>query len=101
MRPEGAAVSPRLGFATPGHLSERARAVYDWDLLEKVWQHGFETQLGLDMSQHPVVSVDEAFSPRASQDRTAELLFESVGVPVAVDVEVILAQPCIFCMENR
>ena len=66
MRPKGAAVSPRLDFATPG-LSEPARTVYDWDLLEKVWQHSFETQLGLDMSQHPVISVDEAFSPRASQ----------------------------------
>jgi hypothetical protein len=80
VRPEGAAVSPRLGFATPG-LSEPACAVYDWDLLEKVWQHSFDTQLGLDMSQHPVISVDQAFSPRASQDHTAELLFESVGVP--------------------
>ena len=54
--------------------------VEDWDAMETVWLHGFR-ELRCDVSDRPVILAEPAFSIPAQRERTAEIMFESFGVP--------------------
>ena len=54
--------------------------VEDWDAMEMVWAHGFR-ELRCDMTERPVLLAEPAYSIAAQRERTAEVMFESFGVP--------------------
>ena len=54
--------------------------VDDFDLLEALWRHGL-SELGADPREHPMLLAEPAFVPAQMRERTAEIMFESLGVP--------------------
>ena len=54
--------------------------VDDFDLLNAVWHDGFKN-IKAEVRSSPVIIVEPPFAPPAQRERTAELMFESHGVP--------------------
>ena len=55
--------------------------VADWDCLERVWEHTFVSELKVDPREHPILIVEQSFSPREQRAKMAEILFEKHGTP--------------------
>ena len=53
--------------------------VVDWDCLERVWDHIFTHELRIDPQQHPVLIVEQSFSPRDQREKMAEIMFDKHG----------------------
>ncbi|KAM6172778.1 actin-related protein T2 [Erethizon dorsatum] len=55
--------------------------IVGWDDAERLWQHLFEWELGVKPSEQPVLVTEPSLNPRESRERTAQVMFESFGVP--------------------
>ncbi|XP_003461547.1 actin-related protein T2 [Cavia porcellus] len=55
--------------------------IVGWDDMEKLWQHLFEWELGVKPSEQPVLVTEPSLNPRENREKTAQVMFESFGVP--------------------
>jgi len=55
--------------------------VSDWDVYERLLDHGFSKALGVDPKQHPILLAEPSFNTRQHCERATELLFEKYQVP--------------------
>jgi len=55
--------------------------VSDWDIYERLLDHGFQKALGVDPKHHPVLLAEQSFNTRQLRERSTELLFEKYQVP--------------------
>jgi actin-related protein len=55
--------------------------VTDWDALEAVWQHAYDSCLRTSASDHPLMITESAWAEPAQREKMAELAFEKFGVP--------------------
>eukprot|EP00158_Paraphelidium_tribonemae_P010118 Partr_v1_DN34257_c0_g1_i1_m43736 putative Actin-like len=54
--------------------------VEDWDMMEAVWAHGFDS-VRADPREHPLVLSEPPFSIMAQREKVAEIMFETFDVP--------------------
>lgn len=55
--------------------------IRDWEVMERIWHHIFETQLGVEPSDSSLIIAQPAGSPRVYREKCAEVLFETFKVP--------------------
>ncbi|XP_036151440.1 actin-1-like [Myotis myotis] len=55
--------------------------VTNWDHMEKIWHHTFYQVLRAAPEQHPLLLTEPPSNPKASKERTAQILFETFNVP--------------------
>lgn len=55
--------------------------ITSWEDMEKVWRHIFASELRVEPGAHPVVLVEAPLNPKANRERTAQVMFETLGVP--------------------
>jgi actin-like protein 6A len=55
--------------------------VSDWELYERLLDHGFQKALGVDTKHHPVLLAEPSYNTRQLRERATELLFEKYQVP--------------------
>jgi actin-like protein 6A len=55
--------------------------VSDWELYERLLDHGFQKALGVDPKHHPVLLAEPTYNTRQLRERATELLFEKYQVP--------------------
>ncbi|KAH9409175.1 actin [Tyrophagus putrescentiae] len=56
-------------------------AITNWDAMEALWRHTFNSELKADPESYPVLLVDALVDPKANRERSTELLFESFNAP--------------------
>lgn len=55
--------------------------VTNWDDMEKIWQHVFDTELRVDSEVHPVLTTEPPLNPKSNKEMMTQVLFESFNVP--------------------
>lgn len=55
--------------------------IMDWETMENLWSHLFYCGLKVSPKELPVLMSDSPTCPTTSREKTAEVLFESFGVP--------------------
>ncbi|KAI8512790.1 hypothetical protein Bbelb_094290 [Branchiostoma belcheri] len=55
--------------------------VTDWDGMEKIWRHTFQTELGLAPEDHAVLLTEPPLNPKANREKAAQIMFESFNTP--------------------
>ncbi|PAA64098.1 hypothetical protein BOX15_Mlig011243g2 [Macrostomum lignano] len=56
--------------------------VRSWDDMEKIWQYIYsKDQLNTYSEEHPVLLTEAPLNPRKNREKTAEIFFETLGVP--------------------
>ncbi|KFO31782.1 actin-related protein T2 [Fukomys damarensis] len=55
--------------------------IVGWDDAERLWRHLFEWELGVKPSEQPVLVTEPSLNPRENREKTAQVMFESFGVP--------------------
>ncbi|RKP22821.1 actin-domain-containing protein, partial [Syncephalis pseudoplumigaleata] len=53
----------------------------DWDALEQIWDHIFESALRVNPAEHPLLVTESAWNKRECRERLAELAFEKYRAP--------------------
>ena len=65
-----------LKVARPGmHVVNPLKGglVDNWDLLERVWEHGWETLLQADTKSHPMLMIERSFNKRSLREKLCEV----------------------------
>ncbi|XP_078662186.1 actin, cytoplasmic-like [Branchiostoma floridae x Branchiostoma belcheri] len=55
--------------------------VTDWDGMEKIWRHTFQTELGLAPEEQAVLLTEPPLNPKANREKMAQIMFESFNTP--------------------
>jgi actin-like protein 6A len=55
--------------------------VSNWDLVDRLLDHGFRKRLGVEPKHHPVLLAEATFNTRQLREAATELLFEKYQVP--------------------
>jgi actin len=55
--------------------------VTNWDDMERIWRHAFDSELRVDPSDHPVLLTDAPLNPKSHRERMLETMFETFHVP--------------------
>jgi len=57
--------------------------IKDWDVMEKVWNHGFKHFMGLsfNISDHPVLLSEIPLAPKSHREKMTQVMFEGFEVP--------------------
>mmetsp|Transcript_54 Transcript_54/g.164 ORF Transcript_54/g.164 Transcript_54/m.164 type:complete len:447 (-) Transcript_54:244-1584(-) len=55
--------------------------VKNWDLMEKLWDHGFRDRLRISPEEHPMLLAEPSFNTNAAREKMIELMFEKYKVP--------------------
>ncbi|XP_004863838.1 actin-related protein T2 [Heterocephalus glaber] len=63
------------------HVPIERGLIVGWDDAERLWQHLFEWELGVKPSEQPVLVTEPSLNPRENREKTAQVMFESFGVP--------------------
>ncbi|RKP24111.1 actin family, partial [Syncephalis pseudoplumigaleata] len=75
------------GAAPPWHENMEMRnpikdgLIDDWDALEQIWDHIFESALRVNPAEHPLLVTESAWNKRECRERLAELAFEKYRAP--------------------
>jgi actin len=51
--------------------------VTDWDSMERIWRHTFESELRVDPSQQPIMMTEPPLNPKANREKTIRICFEN------------------------
>ena len=65
---------------TPEYPIKRG-IIENWDDMESIWRHLFETELKIDPSDFPVLLTETLFNPRANREKSTEIMFETFDIP--------------------
>lgn len=55
--------------------------VTDWDDMEKIWHHVYESELKILPEDHPVLLTEPPLNPRKNRDIAAQIMFETFNIP--------------------
>lgn len=55
--------------------------VTDWDDMEKIWHHVYESELKTLPEEHPVLLTEPPLNPRKNRDIAAQIMFETFNIP--------------------
>jgi len=58
-----------------------ALLVRDWDIVERLLEHGLKKRLGVDCKQHPVLLAEATFNTRELREKATEVMFEKYQAP--------------------
>ncbi|XP_067106099.1 actin-like protein 7A [Osmerus mordax] len=77
----------KMGFVGKGTAEEpkvnplHKGVVTDWDALEKLLRHIFDTELHVPIEEHAILLSDPPLSPTSNRERFAEFMFETLSTP--------------------
>ncbi|KAI8052541.1 actin family [Syncephalis plumigaleata] len=75
------------GAAPPWHEHMEMRnpmkdgLIDDWEALEQIWDHIFDSALRVNPAEHPLLVTESAWNKRECRERLAELAFEKYRAP--------------------
>jgi centractin len=55
--------------------------VTDWDDMERIWRHVYESELKTLSEEHPVLLTEAPLNPLRNRETAAQMLFETFNVP--------------------
>ena len=55
--------------------------VTDWSNMEKIYDHIFKHELRVNSNEHPIMLAETPLNPKASREKTTELMFETFHSP--------------------
>ncbi|XP_078072008.1 actin-2-like [Mustelus asterias] len=55
--------------------------VTNWDDVEKVWQHTFDTELRVDPAEYPIFLTEVPLNPKSNREKMTQVMFEHFGPP--------------------
>ncbi|EOY30221.1 hypothetical protein QUC31_020379 [Theobroma cacao] len=55
--------------------------VRDWEAMERLWEHTFDTELRVTIEEHPVLLTEAPLNPRINREKMVEIMFEAFDVP--------------------
>ena len=53
----------------------------DWETMERLWDHTFETELGVNIEEHLVFLAEAPLNPKINREKMVEIMFEAFEVP--------------------
>jgi len=63
------------------HPIERGYITTQWESMEDVWHHTFYNELHVKPESQPVLITEPPLNPKASRERTVQILFNTFNVP--------------------
>eukprot|EP00759_Apiculatamorpha_spiralis_P018884 PhF_6_TR25159/c0_g1_i1/m.34673/K05692/ACTB_G1; actin beta/gamma 1 len=65
--------------------------IVDWDDMEAVWRHTFQSELQVDPRQHAVLLTEAPLNPKANREKMLEVMFNTFEVPALhIQIQAIL-----------
>jgi actin-related protein len=55
--------------------------INDWDRMEDIWRHTFHNLLRVAPEEHPVLSTEPTFNPKAHREKMIQIMFEIFSIP--------------------
>lgn len=55
--------------------------IKDWEAMKNFWNYSFETVLGVDPSEHPILITESSLNPGPNREKLTEIMFETFKVP--------------------
>lgn len=54
--------------------------IMNWDYMVQIWQHCFENELNIDITEHSLMVTEDHSNPLPKKEKTLEIFMENFGV---------------------
>ena len=54
--------------------------VVNWDDMEKIWTHAFQSELRVSVEEHPVFMIEASLNPTSHKEKIAQIMFEKFNL---------------------
>jgi actin-related protein len=66
--------------------------IENFEQMELIWEYTFDTLLGVNTQNHPVLLTEPPYNPKPNRERMVEIMFETFGVPsLNISIQGVLA----------
>ncbi len=87
----GSQANEKRGICTLKYPIEHGM-VENWDDMEKIWEHTFNTELRLNSEEHKVMLTEAPMNPKTNREKMTQIMFDTFNVPALyVAIQAVLA----------
>jgi actin-related protein len=66
--------------------------IENFEQMELIWEYTFDTLLGVNPQDHPILLTEPPYNPKPNRERMVEIMFETFGVPsLNISIQGVLA----------